>query len=109
MSKITKPVFVAWTNTDLTEGRGNSVPLAVCSLESTAIRLGQGKNVQGSDCNITKETAVKVDGKWLAPARIIFPTKEDEQRDLEMNERTEATRKAKAAGLSDEDIKALRG
>jgi len=32
-------VYVAMTNTDLTEGRGWQIPLAVCEAESTAIRF----------------------------------------------------------------------
>ena len=34
-----KTVFIAWTNTDLTEGRGVQIPLAVCESQTTAKRL----------------------------------------------------------------------
>jgi hypothetical protein len=113
-----KPVFVAWTNTDCTEGRGQQVPLAVCEAEATALRKGHRGSVQGSDCSITKSIAVRVEGQtgWFAPARIHAPTREDEgvERSLEAKRaaaqaKREAIERARAAGMSDADIKLLEG
>lgn len=103
----TKEVWVAWTNTDLTEGRGQRVPLAVCELETTAIRLGRKGSVMGSDCHVTKATAVFL-GHWLVPGVIDAGTKADSAALMALNMRRSAEAKAKAAGLTDEEIKVLR-
>ena len=114
----TKEVWVAWTNTDCTEGRGQEVPLAVCEAESTARRMGKRGSVQGSDCRVNREVAVCLDGRfgWLVPGRIQSPSREDEEEERRLEaqreaaaRKREALERAKAAGLSDEDIKALRG
>lgn len=104
----TKDVWVAWTNTDLTEGRGHRIPLAVCELETTAIRLGRKGSVMGSDCLVTKETAV-FSGGWLIPGVIQPATGADSAAQGALAARRSAEAKAKAAGLSDDEIKALRG
>ena len=44
-----KTAWVAYTNTDCTEGRGYDIPIAACELEVTARRLARGRHVQGSD------------------------------------------------------------
>jgi hypothetical protein len=44
-----RTVWVAYTNTDCTEGRGYDVPIAVCAAEATAVRLARKQYVQGSD------------------------------------------------------------
>jgi hypothetical protein len=103
-----KDVWVAWTNTDLTEGRGRLVPLAVCELETTAIRLGRKGSVMGSDCDISKEPAVFL-GCWLVPGVIQAATGADRTAQVALTERRSAEAKAKAAGLTDAEIKALRG
>jgi hypothetical protein len=103
----TKIVWVAWTNTDCTEGRGAPIPKAVCEVKSTAIRLGKGSSVQGSDCDLTQETAIRISYQWLIPGRIIRPSKDD-RLSQELNDAKEAAReKAIAAGLTEEDIAAL--
>ena len=60
-----KKVWVAWSNTDLTEGRGKPIPKAVCEEESTAVRLGKKGDVQGSDCYISESIAVKLNNHQL--------------------------------------------
>lgn len=113
-----KAVWIAWTNTDCTEGRGQQVPLAVCEAESTARRMGRRGSVQGSDCEVTEGIAVMVEGRaqWLAPCRIHSPTREDEKDEKRLEaerqaaqRKREALERAKVAGLSEEDIKALGG
>ena len=104
----TKDVWVAWTNTDLTEGRGYPIPLAVCELETTAIRLGRKGSVMGSDCHVSKATAVFF-GCWLVPGVIEPATSADGAAQMALNARRSAEAKAKAAGLSDAELKALRG
>lgn len=108
--KITdeKDVYIAWTNTDLTEGRGFQYPLAVCDKKATAIRLGKGKSVQGSDCEIRPAKGYRINNQWYYPGRPTGSTKEDDAREKELNKRDEARQKAIDAGLTDEDILALR-
>lgn len=105
----TKIVYVAWTNTDLTEGRGSSIPLFVTEIPETAYRLGAGKSVMGSPCPVTSEIAIKVKNRWLIPGQIICSSREDESLKAKRELREAAIDKAKAAGLSDEDIKVLVG
>jgi len=73
----TRIVFVAWVNTDLTEGRGAQIPLCICESKATAIRLGRAKDAQGTNASITKEIAIHINGKWHAPARIVSPSSKD--------------------------------
>lgn len=114
----TKTVWVAWTNTDCTEGRGYEVPLAVCAAESTARRMGERGGVQGTACRVSQRVAIRLDGRggWLVPGRIHPPNREDEKEESRLEAEREAARRkrealerAKAAGLSAEDIEALGG
>jgi len=103
----TKEVWVAWSNTDCTEGRGTQYPLLVAESYETAVRMGQKKYVMGTDCPVTKETAVKVHGHWMVPSSIYAETAEDKEVRLKREAREAAITKAKAAGLTDEDIASL--
>jgi hypothetical protein len=103
-----KVVFVAWTNTDLTEGRGAQYPFAVCESRATALRLGAKKSVQGTDCHVSAETAIKQGARWLIPGRIHPATDEDRRADEAATARAAALEKARAAGLSEQDIADLR-
>lgn len=115
----TRTVYVAYTNTDRTEGRGANIPYAICEAEVTARRLAKGCYVQGSDGPVKPVDLIMVDGKWYVPADLIQirgPSREDreEQKRIEAErfakERAEqAIQKARAAGLTDEDINALAG
>lgn len=62
-----KDIWVVLQNTDLTEGRGGHIPYAVCSSETTALRLGKGNDVQGCDCRIERRTAIRIDNYWYGP------------------------------------------
>lgn len=102
-----KHVYVAWTNTDLTEGRGWQIPEVICETKATAIRLGHKRSVQGSDCHVTREIAVQVDGKWLAPAWIRTPSTEDKQEQKRRDKRAEVIGRAMDLGLTGDDIAIL--
>ncbi|MCK5613691.1 hypothetical protein KAR91_68130 [Candidatus Pacearchaeota archaeon] len=103
----TKAVWVAWTNTDCTEGRGLIVPKAVCDSEATAIRLGRKGSVQGSDCNVSAGVAIQIDNEWLVPGRIIAESKEDIKAQKKVNEKRDVIEKAKAAGLTEYELTLL--
>lgn len=100
-------VFVAWSNTDLTEGRGGQYPLAVCKLESTALRLGEKGYVMGSDCPISEEIAVEINGRWLSVCNIQYPSAGDVQCQNTIDAKRVAIEKAKSLGMTDGEIKAL--
>lgn len=105
-----RTVWVAYTNTDCTEGRGHDVPIAVCAAEATALRLARKKYVQGSDGPVRTMELVKIDGKWYAPSSaisIVEPTREDIAAQAALDAKREALAKAKAAGLTDADLLAL--
>lgn len=103
----TIPGFVAWTNTDCTEGRGWKVPLAICETMATAIRLGRRGSVQGSDCEIGEVDLYKINGLWYGPVQIHGTSPTDKAEQVKLDARKAALDKARAAGLTDDEIKAL--
>lgn len=106
----TKTVYVAYTNTDCTEGRGYDVPIAVCEMEATAKRIAKKQYVQGSDGPVRSVDLVKIGDKWYAPSaaiNIIKPSKDDVAVQARVDAKRDALEKAKALGLSEDDIKAL--
>ena len=105
-----KTVWVAYTNTDCTEGRGLDVPIAVCAAEATARRLARKRYVQGSDGPVRTMELVEIDGKWYAPSdaiNVVGPTREDIAAQAAIDARRAVVDKAKAAGLTDADLLAL--
>lgn len=110
-----KEVWVVWTNTDRTEGRGYMYPLHVCESQATAIRKAKNEGVMGSNASVEKGLAVRVGNSgWLAPVKIVAASEEDKRNDAILRQMEEdkqrklaAIERAKAAGLSDEDIEAL--
>ena len=105
-----KTVWVAYTNTDCTEGRGHDVPIAVCAAEATATRLARKKYVQGNDGPVRTMELLKIDGNWYAPSaaiNLVEPSKEDVAAQAAIDAKREAMDKAKAAGLTDADLLAL--
>jgi hypothetical protein len=110
-------VYVAFINSDLTEGRGISIPLAVCQTKTTAVRLGKGKNVQGSNAVVKPidliEITEKGNAKWYAPVKeclnIVTPSKQDLALEKERIKREKITQRAKELGLTEDEIKILKG
>lgn len=103
----TKIVFVVWTNTDLTEGKGRQYPLYVCDSQTTALRLAKKQGVQGTDADVYDEEAYRINNKWYAPARIQAANLSDKKIDKDRQIREDTINKAKKLGLSNEDILAL--
>ena len=102
-----KQAFVVFTNSDLTEGRGFEFPIAVCEAEATAIRLSKKAYVMGSDAPIRQFTIRRDGGYWFGPVKVIAPTKEDESAQVKRDARRIAIEKARAAGLTDDEISAI--
>lgn len=109
-AELTRKVYVAYSNTDLTEGRGYRFPIAVCEVEATAIRLAKKCYVMGTDGPVEAVKLLFHNDAWYAPmnaVRVLPPTPEDKHFQEKLNARREAIAKAKAAGLSEADITAL--
>ena len=104
----TKNVWIAWTNTNLTDGYGTRIPLAVCECKATADRLGRGKHVQGTDCPTEKDIAVRVDGCWMSKINLIEPTDEDKKKQEKEDVARKAENKALELGLTPEDIMSIK-
>ena len=105
----TMDVYVAYTNTDLTEGRGEEIPMAVCMSRSTAARLGKRQGVMGTNCSVHKQLAVRLahSSTWLVPWVIHKPNPDDIAQDQKFIKLEAVIEKAKAAGLTEEEIKLL--
>lgn len=52
-------LFVAWRNSDLTEGRGRNIPITVCESAFLAEKAAKGKSTQGSEKDkLEEKTAI---------------------------------------------------
>lgn len=111
-NESTKTLYVVYTNTDLTEGRGKEYPIHYCELEATANRLSKRKYVQGSDAPIQKVAVISIDGCWYLSTKLLnieAPTQEDKKEQLKIDTLKAVVEKAKAAGLTFEEINILKG
>jgi len=111
---VNKTAWVAWSNTDLNEGRGLIFPLFVCELKETALRKGKGHDVQGSDCSVTEVELVQKGSLVYGPIVLIPGSKEDialAAKNKIADERKEKLKevigRAKDLGMSDKDINLL--
>jgi hypothetical protein len=105
--KQIKTAWVVWQNSDLTEGRGQIHPLAICEQKATALRLGRGQDVQGSNCRVEPCAIYRIENRWCGPVHIKPPTKRDLDTQQKIDEKDAAIAKAKKLGLTEDDIKAL--
>lgn len=113
-SADSRTVYVVRVNSDLTEGRGYQYVKHVTQLRATALRLAHGEDVQGSDGYVHEANAYLIGGQWYAPVHIERPTSADEKREAAYLAETEkakrrdsALERARALGLSEEDLAAL--
>lgn len=110
MSQEKKMLWAVRTNTDLTEGRGRQYVLHFCEIEATANRLAKGGYVQGCDCPVDQVEVLVLDGQHVLPVsliNVVKPSREDEAVEARLIARRAALEKAKAAGLSEDEIKLL--
>lgn len=103
----TKRAFIVWSNTDLTEGKGSEFPRCICELKSTALRLGRGQYVQGTDCRVTPVDLIYREKRYWGPVYVMPPSYEDEAEEKRRIFREDALKKARELGLSDDEIKAI--
>lgn len=104
-------LYIAYTNSDCTEGRGVNVPIAVSTCESTAIRMAKKAYVQGSDGPVREVDCIKIENRWYVPlygtVALLDPTEDDIRAQDRLNTKRFALRKAQELGLTLEDIRAL--
>ncbi len=77
--------YAVFTNTDLTEGRGQEYAFAFTNNLITAERIGAGKYVMGSDCNIKRVTVLidKTGKKYYPYCYTVSATPEDINKEME--------------------------
>ena len=110
-------LFLVITNTDLTEGRGFNVPIHVCNLESTALRLAKKAGVMGSNAEVKGCETVCVEGReylLLDYVSIKTPTSDDLKDQViidgindKKSKRIAAIEAARALGMSEDQLKDL--
>ena len=105
----TFPMFVVYTNTDLTEGRGYQYPIAWCESPATAARIAHKKGVMGSDAEVREVFGIRSKGVHYGPVRMELPTNDDKAKDAAAKARSAAIEKARQAGLSDDDLAVIMG
>ncbi|MGS3503228.1 hypothetical protein [Citrobacter koseri] len=99
-----KEVWLTIGNTDLTEGRGYGIILYVCESQETALRLGRGKYVQGSNCPIEKSMAHLINKRWYIPGEIVSESDDDKKRRKVRENRESVIEKMREQGFSEEEI-----
>lgn len=104
-----KTVYVAWKNSDGTEGRGFPVIHCVAETPETAFRMGKGHNVMGSPCEVKESLAVKINNQWLAPQTIYAESSEDKRKREQREARLSVRERAIALGLTEDDLRLLEG
>jgi hypothetical protein len=102
-------IYVVWTNTDLTEGRGKQIPIAYSVSMRCALRLAKGKGVMGSDADVRSFTADLRNGYVCAPVQLVEPTKKDIDLDDNDARRQSAIDKALQLGVSEDELKLIMG
>lgn len=113
--KDVRDLWIVWKNTDTTEGRGAMYIAYTCETEATALRLGKGKYVMGSDCPIEKVKSYSIKNRWHQPSPVV-PSSADDKKvqariDVERSVKgkaEEAIKKAEALGLSQDHVAALK-
>lgn len=105
-------LWAVYTNSDLTEGRGRQFVKHFCKMKATALRLAKRGYVQGGDCPVEPVEVLLLDGKRVLPMHLITvvgPEPGDEIVEQRIAAREAALERAKAAGLSAEDIALIGG
>lgn len=112
----TRTVWLTVTNSDLTEGRGHRVILGASDTPETAARLGRGRSVMGSDCIVERGLGIMISGRWYFEGGVHQENATDkelrivrENKEQEAAKREAVLAKASMLGLSEEDLRVLRG
>lgn len=103
-------VYYVETNSDLTEGRGYPITIAVSPSKATAYRLSKGKGIQGSDANVIKGFGYMIEGRlfvnhYTKPTHADSMIDKKEKEEQEIQEKKLALiQKMKDKGFSDDEI-----
>lgn len=100
------------SNSDLTEGRGRPIRIAYCQSKVTAERLAVGKGVMGSNAYVESYDLMFIGDKPVIPLTMIdiqYPTDADIKIQNRRDSMAEIVKKAKIAGLTDDEISLLSG
>lgn len=103
-------LWAVYTNMDLTEGRGREYVKHFCRTQATATRLAKKGYVQGTDCPVREVEVLELNGRHVLPTsliNIVEPTSEDNATQVRLTARQMAVEKAKAAGLTEDEINLL--
>ena len=110
MKKL-KDVFVAYDNTNTTDGVGGRwYAYVICELKETAKRMSKNEGIQGWGCPVNCEKVVEINGEIyvnLSDMKIIPPSKED-VRIYENNEKYKKTLEHAEEILSKEELSIIR-
>lgn len=113
---VTKIAYAVYSNTDLNEGRGGEIRIAICESRTTAVRLSLHRGVQGTDAIIREIEALHSHDSWyFLPTNlfeIIIPSCQDIENDKKEAKNlayTLAVKKALSLGLSSAELKILKG
>lgn len=105
-----RDAWAVYTNEDLTEGRGRNFPLHICEIEATAVRLSRKAGVQGCDADVYQVKLLrKKGGAWYGPIVLKGSKREDDEAQRAIDARRAIEAKAIAAGMSQDDLRILRG
>lgn len=109
-NKITKEktAWVVYENTDLM-GNGTDVPIHICELKATALRLTSGRvGAHHYPIKIVEMPLLLIDDKhWYGPVAIHYATKRDEKEQEKMDELEKIKNRALSLGLSKEELEIL--
>lgn len=108
MSKL----YIVFTNSDLTEGRGFLVPFAWSYNKYTALRLAKRRGVQGSDADVQSIETIEHLGMEYIPIACVpveYPTKQDEDLQKQEEERNNAIAKMRELGVTDDLLQKVIG
>ncbi len=103
----TKTAWAVAVNTDLIEGRGRNYFKHICDIEATAIRLARKADVQGANGSVHQIELIKIGFIWYGPIVIEQANNSDIQLQRRVDLKNDAIEKARAAGLTDDDLKNL--
>ncbi len=105
-----RTLYVVFTNTDLTEGRGWQYPIGYSFNEYTALRVAKKKGVMGTDGDVSGYPTLIVDGKEYVPVSLLNiqrPEQADIDKEQADKKRKETVARLLEAGADPEDLKAL--
>lgn len=108
VANVKRVWIVVGETVDEEQGRSH-YPRFVCESEATALRLAEEHPLAGEPSVVREGLAFRIKGlapfqTWYTEARILPPTKEDEERQVKMDSMRAALQAAKAAGLAEEHL-----